>query len=318
MTKYLIRRLIFSIPVLIGITVITFVAYNLAPGDPIDAMIDPAEPIDAAALEVRREALGLNQPITVRYFIWLGKAIQGDLGFSYRSGEPVIERVGQRLPATLQLTVTALLIALGIGIPLGVFSALHKNSWFDHILTLFAFTGISIPSFFFALGAIYIFSLKLSLFPSHGMGDPDISPQWVERLQHLILPATVLGLERVAGFLRYTRSSMLEVLAQDYMKTARAKGLKETRVIYMHGFRNALISIITVIGLSLPALVGGSVIIESIFAWPGMGQMAITAINQRDYPILMGVALISSFVVLASNLITDIAYVIIDPRISYR
>lgn len=318
MGKYILRRLVISVPVLLGITLITFFAYNLAPGDPIDAMIDPTVMMDPADLSRMREALGLDQPIIVRYGIWLREAVQGNLGYSYRSGEPVLERIGRRLPATLQLTVTSLVIAIGLGIPLGIISALKQYSRLDYALTFFAFGGISIPNFFLALGAIYILALKLKMFPSHGMGDPDADFLMVSRLHHLILPAMVLGLDRVAGFLRYTRSSMLEVLGQDYMTTAKAKGLAGHIIVIRHGMRNALISIITIIGLSLPTLFGGSVIVETIFAWPGMGQMAITAVTQRDYPVLMGVALVSSVIVLASNLLADIAYALVDPRIRYN
>ncbi len=317
MGAYILRRLLINVPVLIGITLITFIAYNLAPGDPIDAMVDPSVVMDPVVLEAKRKALGLDKPMLVRYGIWLSQAAQGNLGFSYRSGEPVIERVGRRLPATLQLTLTALLIAIGLGIPLGIVSAIYQYSRLDYGLTFFAFTGISTPNFWLALGAIYIFALKFKILPSHGLGDPDADFLVLERLHHLILPALVLGLERTAGFLRYTRSSMLEVLGQDYMTTAKAKGLKDRAILLRHGFRNALITIITLVGLSLPALVGGSIIVEHIFAWPGMGQMAIAAINQRDYPILMGVALIASLVVLFSNLLADIAYAIVDPRIRY-
>lgn len=317
MAKYILRRLLINIPVLLGITFITFIAYNLAPGDPIDAMVDPNVAMEPGELEAKRKALGLDQPMLVRYGIWLTQAVQGNLGYSYRSGEPVIERVAQRLPATLQLTVTALLIAIAIGIPLGVLSALYQYSRLDYVLTFTAFTGISTPNFWLALGAIYIFALQFKLLPSHGLGDPDAPNFVLERLHHLILPAIVLGLDRIAGFLRYTRSSMLEVLSQDYMVTAKAKGLRPAAVVIRHGFRNALITVITVIGLSLPSLVGGSVIVEHIFAWPGMGQMAIAAINQRDYPILMGVALIASLMVLMSNLLADIAYAVVDPRIRY-
>jgi peptide/nickel transport system permease protein len=272
MTAYILRRLLISIPVLLGITLLTFTAYNLAPGDPIDAMIDPSVAMDPADLENLRQQLGLDQPMFVRYGIWLTQAVQGNLGFSYRTGEAVSQRIADRLPNTLQLTLTALAIAVGLGIPLGTISALRQYSRVDYFLTLFAFTGISIPSFFFALGAIYILSLKLKFFPSSTMGDPDADYYFIERLHHLILPALVLGLDRVASFLRYTRSSMLEVLSQDYMTTAKAKGL---------------------------------------------GQMAITAVTQRDYPVLMGVALVTSLAVLVSNLLADIAYAWADPRIRY-
>lgn len=317
MTAYILRRIVISIPVLIGITLLTFFAYNLAPGDPIDAMIDPTISQDPADLQALREKLGLDQPIMVRYGIWLGQAVRGNLGYSYRTGEAVSRRIADRLPNTLQLAGIALLFAIGLGIPLGILSALRQYSFLDYGLTFFAFSGISIPNFFLALGAIYILALKLKLFPSHGMGDPDAGFFVAERLHHLILPALVLGLDRVAGFLRYTRSSMLEVLGQDYMTTAKAKGLAPRARVARHAFRNALISVITIIGLSLPHLFGGSVIVETIFAWPGMGQMAITAVSQRDYPVLMGVALVTSVVVLLSNLIADIAYAVADPRIRY-
>ena len=317
MATYILRRLLISIPVLLGITLLTFTAYNLAPGDPIDAMVDPSISMDPVDLENLRARLGLDQPMIVRYGIWLTQAVQGNLGFSYRTGEAVSQRIADRLPNTLQLTLAALTIAIGLGIPLGILSALRQYSRIDYFLTFFAFTGISIPSFFFALGAIYILSLKVKIFPSSTMGDPDADIYFLERLHHLILPAFVLGLDRVASFLRYTRSSMLEVLSQDYMTTAKAKGLGDTARMWRHGFRNALISVITIVGLSLPALFGGSVIVETIFAWPGMGQMAITAVTQRDYPVLMGVALVTSIAVLISNLLADIAYAWADPRIRY-
>jgi len=317
MMTYISRRILVSVPVLLGITVITFLAFELAPGDPIDAMIDPSVVLSPAELQARREALGLNKPVWVRYGIWLSHAVRGDLGYSFRSGEPVLHRIASRLPQTLQLTTTALVIALGLGIPLGMYSAVKQYSKIDYALTFAAFTGVSIPAFFFALGAIYIFSLKLGWLPSHGLGDPAAPNPWLERLRHLILPALVLGAERVAGFLRYTRSSMLEVIHQDYIQTARSKGLAEHVVILRHAFRNALISVITVVGLSIPSLFGCSVIIESVFNWPGMGQLAITAVTQRDYPVVMGVVLISGIVVLVTNLVTDIAYALVDPRIRY-
>jgi peptide/nickel transport system permease protein len=317
MTNYILRRILISIPVLLGITLLTFAAYNLAPGDPIDAMIDPSVAMDPVDLQNLRQSLGLDQPVFVRYGLWLSQALQGNLGFSYRTGEAVTQRITDRLPNTLQLTLTALLIAIGLGIPLGIVSALRQYSRLDYFLTFFAFSGISIPSFFLALGAIYILALKLKLFPSNGMGDPDADAYVIERVHHLLLPALVLGLDRVASFLRYTRSSMLEVLSQDYMTTAKAKGLAQIVRVWRHGFRNALISVITIVGLSLPALFGGSVIVETIFAWPGMGQMAITAVTQRDYPVLMGVALVTSIAVLISNLLADIAYAWADPRIRY-
>lgn len=317
MIKYIIRRIVISLPVLIGITIITFGAYNLAPGDPISAMIDPSLPMSGEMMEKLRREYGLDQPLPVRYVIWLREAAKGNLGYSFASRRPVSQIIGERLPATLQLTLFSLLIAIALGIPLGVYSALHQYSKLDYILTLSAFFAVSVPAFFFALGAIWIFSLRLDLFPVQGLNTPGAQNLVLDRIHHLILPATVLGVERIAGFLRYTRSAVLEVLGQDYMTTARAKGLPNQVVFWRHGFRNALITLITIIALSLPGLFGGAFIIEWIFSWPGMGQLAIASINARDYPTLMGTALIGSILVLVSNLLADILYAAADPRIRY-
>ena len=227
MTKYIIRRILISIPVLIGITLITFMAYNLAPGDPISAMIDPSLPMSGEMMQKLRQEYGLDQPLPVRYLIWLREAVKGNLGYSFASRRPVWQVILERVPATIQLTLAALLIALALGIPLGVYSALHQYSKLDYVLTFLAFFAVSVPAFFFALGAIYIFSLRLDLFPTHGMSTPGAEYPFWDRIYHLILPATVLGIERIAGFLRYTRSSVLEVLGQDYMTTAHAKGSAE-------------------------------------------------------------------------------------------
>lgn len=317
MIKYILRRLLISVPVLIGITIITFSAYTLAPGDPVSAMIDPSLPMSAEMMQQLKQEYGLNQPLPVRYLIWLREAARGNLGFSFASQRPVAKVIGERVPATIQLTLASLLIAIALGIPLGVYSALHQYSKLDYLLTLFAFFAVSVPAFFFALGAIWIFSLRLDLFPTQGLNTPNASHLILDRIHHLILPASVLGLERVAGFLRYTRSAVLEVLGQDYMTTARAKGLPNQVVFWRHGFRNALITLITIVALSVPGLFGGAFIIEWIFAWPGMGQLAIASINARDYPTLMGAALIGSILVLVSNLLADILYAVADPRIRY-
>ena len=264
-----------------------------------------------------KEDMGLNKPVAVRYVIWLKEAMRGNLGFSYNSSTPVIKRIKDRLPATLALTISSFILAIGIGVPLGVYSALRQYSKLDYFLTLFAFVAVSIPAFFFALGMIYIFSVRLDLFPVQGLRNPDAANKALDLLRHLMLPALVLGLERIAGFLRYTRSAVLEILGQDYMTTARSKGLKESVVLWQHGFRNALISMITIFSLSIPALFGGAFVIEWIFAWPGMGLLAVQSVNLRDYPTLMGVALIGSILVLVSNLLADILYAVADPRIRY-
>lgn len=317
MIKYIIRRLLISIPILFGITIIVFLIYNLAPGDPTTAYIDPASPLPPESIQRIREDMGLDRPIAVRYVIWLRELAKGNLGFSFASRRPVAQIISERVPATLQLTIASLLIAMAVGIPLGVYSALHQYSKLDYILTLSAFFMVSVPAFFFALGAIWIFSLRLDLFPVQGTQSVGATNLFLDRIHHLILPATVLGLERIAGYLRYTRSSVLEVLGQDYMTTARAKGLTERVVLWGHGFRNALITLITIITLGIPGLFGGAFIIEWIFAWPGIGQLGVNSINARDYPVLMGTALIGSTLVLISNLLADILYAAADPRIRY-
>jgi len=317
MTKHILRRILISIPVLLGITLVTFAAYSLAPGDPVSAMIDPSLPMSAELMQKLSQEYGLNQPAPVRYAIWLREAIKGNFGYSFASRRPVAQVIASRLPATLELTGTSLLLAIALGVPLGVYSALHQYSKADYALTLFAFFAVSVPAFFFALGAIFIFSLRLNLFPTQGLSDPLSKDFLLDHLHHLILPALVLGLERIAGFMRYTRSAVLEVLGQDYITTARAKGLRERLVFWRHAFRNALITLITVISLSLPGLFGGAFIIEWMFAWPGMGQLGMSSVNARDYPTLMGIALIGSLLVLASNLLADILYAAVDPRIRY-
>jgi peptide/nickel transport system permease protein len=317
MLKYIIRRLLISIPILLGITILTFLIYTLSPGDPISAYMDPSNPLPAEGIATLRSQLGLDKPLPVRYVLWLREVAKGNLGFSYANRRLVTKVIGERLPATLQLTITSLLIALAVGIPLGVYSALHQYSKLDYFLTLAAFFMVSVPAFFFALSAIYLFSLKLDLFPVQGLNTPGATNLLLDRLRHLALPATVLGLERIAGYLRYTRSSVLEVLSQDYMTTARAKGLTERTVLWGHGFRNALITLITIITLGLPGLFGGAFIIEWIFSWPGIGQLGIASISARDYPVLMGTTLIGSILVLLSNLLADVLYAVADPRIRY-
>lgn len=318
MTQYIIRRILMAIPILIGITIINFALINLAPGDPLDAMIDPSAGASSSAQEKMREKMGLNKPLVVRYGIWLRELLTGNLGYSYVKNVPVTERIMDRLPATLLLTITALIISIVVGIPLGMLSAMKQYSTVDYSFTFLAFAGISVPNFFLALGAIYIFSLKLNWLPPFGMVSlrSDL-PEWLDILRHLILPATILALATTGSLIRYARTSLLEVKGMDYITTARSKGLRERKVLFTHAFRNALIPLITVIGLRLPALFGGSVIIETVFSWPGIGQLAIESITDRDYPQIMGLLLITAVLVLVANLITDIIYAYADPRIRY-
>jgi peptide/nickel transport system permease protein len=315
LTAYLIRRILLVIPMLAGITIIAFTFINLAPGDPVSAMIDPAAGagFDAQAM---RHRLGLDQPLPIRYLNWVTEVLHGNLGYSYGTGQPVIRRIGERIPATLELTAIALVISTVVGCTLGILSALRRYSVWDYVLTILSVIWISVPAFFFGLIGLYILSLKLQWLPTFGMVTPD-STDPADSLKHLILPVAVLSLEALAANMRYTRSAMLEVLRQDYMTTARAKGLAARAVYVAHGFRNALLPVITVVSLRIPVLLGGAVVIESVFQWPGMGTLAILSIQQRDYPVLMGLTLMISTLVLLSNLLADVLYAYADPRIRY-
>ena len=319
MGRYLLRRLIISIPVLIGITIATYTIVNLAPGDPVSALLNPEQvaALGPGWVEQQKEALGLNKPIPVRYGLWMKELARGNLGFSLVDRQPVAHKLAERIWPTLRLMLLALTIALLVAIPAGVISALKQYSLLDYVVTAFGFLAISIPSFFLALAAIYVFAVKLGWLPAAGMYTVGQPPTLGDALRHLVLPATVLGLAQAAPLIRYTRSGMLEVIRQDYVTVARAKGLGERLVIFRHALRNALIPLVTVIALQLPALLGGTVIIEAVFAWPGMGTLAITAIRGRDYPVIMAINLISALMVLTSNLLADLVYAVIDPRIRY-
>ena len=319
MGKYLLRRLAIGVPVLLGITLIVYVIISLAPGDPVDAMINPemAASMGPGYIELKREELGLNQPIMVRYAIWLKEVAQGNLGYSFMDRQSIAGKIGERLGPTLRLMLTAQLIAIAIAVPVGVLSAIKQYSLVDYGATVLGFAAISVPSFFLSLAGIYLFALKLPILPAAGMVTVGEEPSILDAVWHLILPATVLGLAEAASLIRYTRSSMLEVIQQDYVRAARAKGLRERTVIYQHALRNALIPLVTVVALGLPRLLGGTVIVEAIFAWPGMGTLAITAVRARDYPVLMAINLISAVTILLSSLLADLIYAVIDPRIKY-
>jgi len=319
MQQYVARRILQVVPLLIGITLVTFFIMQLAPGNPMRLMIDPT--IDPEEIAAAEEKLGLNDPIIVQYFRWVTELAQGNMGYAVRNGRPVAEIIFERLPATLLLTSTAFAIGFGLAIPLGVFSALRRYSTADYFLTVFSFLGLSIPSFFFGLGLIYIFALKLRLLPTSGVETIGAGLQglalWKDRALHVIMPAMALGLQQVAVVMRYTRSGMLETLGKDYIRTARAKGLSERVVVYRHALRNAVIPVITIFGMSLPFLFGGAFIVEQVFAWPGMGRLGIEAIFAREYPIIMGINLFTSSLVLLGNLLADLMYAWVDPRIRY-
>jgi peptide/nickel transport system permease protein len=315
LTKYIIRRVLQAIPLLFIISIISFLLMSLAPGDPT-AMYENPEAGKEQDLSAIREQLGVDDPIYVQYYKWLKLLVlEGNMGYSFQDGQPVLEKIIQRVPATLLLMATAITISLLIAIPIGVFSAVKKYSIFDYFFTFTSFLGIAVPSFFIALMAILVFSLKLSWFPVSGLRENyDAFDLW-DRIHHLALPSLTLAFGLIASKSRYMRSSMLEVIKQDYVRTARAKGLSEGKVIFKHALRNALIPIITILALQLPALFGGSLFIEQLFAWPGMGRLTVNAIFIRDYQVIMGTTMIAGVMVVFSNLIADICYAIVDPRI---
>ncbi len=316
MTTHILRRLIFAIPLLLGITVISFTIIHMAPGDPVLRFVSPDT--SGADLERMRENLGLNQPLPVQYVKWLGKLVQGDFGNSLVDGQPVLEKIMERLPATLELSIVALTLALVIAIPVGVIAATKQYSVFDYVSTFFAFIGISIPDFWFGLLMMMLFSIKLGWLPAIGRGPTTGEVTLLLRIKHLIMPSFVLALSSTAGFTRYVRSSMLEVVRQDYIRTARSKGLSEKIIIYKHALRNALIPVVTLLGLSLPVLVSGSAIVENLFAWPGMGRLFVQSAFTRDYTVIMGTLLMSSTLVVLGNLLSDVLYALVDPRIKYN
>ena len=319
MTKYIIQRIIVSIPIFFGITMIVFALYALAPGDPLAMLLGERAMLEMTAeeLEAARDSLGLNDPWLGRYLTWLSRAIQGDLGYPLTGGYTVMELLQQRIGPTLLLMATAFAVSLLAGVPMGIVMALKQYSWIDYLVTVLAFAQLSIPSFFLALGAMYVFSLKLDIFPTSGLqtiGEP--FSLW-DRVHHLIMPSFILAAYFAGVWARYTRSSMLETMHLEFVTTARAKGLRERVVVIRHALRNALLPMITVASLSLGQLLGGSIIIETIFQWPGLGMLGWQATLNREYPILMGIILVASTMVLASNLLADILYAVADPRIRY-
>lgn len=320
MTQYIIRRTLISIPLLFFLSIASFIIINSTPGDPITAMIDPMDLLHMPPgdIERRREELGLNKPMVVRYFLWAKEVVQGNLGYSLQTRQPVFDMYKNRLPATMALMFAALGLGIASGILAGIISALRQYSRLDYSLTISAFFMVSIPEFFFALSGLLIFAVVLGWLPTAGMWTPggDIGFNW-DLIHHSILPILALSLRDIAGYMRYTRASVLDALSSDFVTTARAKGLPERIVLFRHVVRNALIPIVTILGLSLPALVGGALIIETIFSWPGVGLLGYTALLQRDYPVQLGLLLIGATLVLIANLITDLAYAWVDPRIRH-
>lgn len=315
MWRFAARRLLIAIPVLFVISVIDFAFISLAPGDPLQAILPRNDTDNVVALDQMREAAGLNDSIPVRYVRWIGQMAQGNFGESFRTGKPTLEAIGDALPNTLRLTLTATLIALIIGIPLGVVSALKERTVIDEALTFVAFVVTSIPSFFLALVGVFVFAVRFQWFPATGANAYDKKGEFVDSIYHLILPAMVLGILQAPGYIRYLRGSVLEALREDYVTTARAKGLRERTVITRHVLRNALMPVLTLLGLHIPGLVGSSVLIEQVFAWPGLGTLSIQSALFRDYPVFMAVALIYGGAVVFSSTLTDITYGLLNPRV---
>jgi peptide/nickel transport system permease protein len=317
MLKYAIRRMLLSIPVLFAITMIIFTLIELAPGDIVDYFRTPETQMTDEAAAQLRTRFGLDQPLPVRYVLWLGNVLQGDLGYRFVDGRPVADVIGQRLGATVLLVGAALFIGIVIGVPLGVFTSLRQYSFWDFLLTGVSFLGISMPAFIAGIFGLYLFSIQLKIFPTGGMRPVDRVPTIIDTLYYLALPAFILGLQYIAQYMRYTRFSMLEVIRSDYVTTARAKGLGERVVTWRHVVRNAILPVVTVIGFSVPGLVVGAVFTETIFSWPGMGTLYLDAVRGRDVPLLMGMNLVIATAVLLVNIITDLAYAYVDPRIRY-
>jgi peptide/nickel transport system permease protein len=298
--------------VLLLVSAITFLLVNLAPGGPSSVMRMDVTPEQRAALTKR---LGLDQPLPVRYFAWLSGALHGDLGTSLSSNEPVSFRIGQRLPNTLLLSAVALVTSIFVGIPLGVLGALRRNTLPDFLTAIVSVMGVSIPAFWLGIMLILALSVNLNWLPSSGISSTGSEADPLDRLQHLIMPALVLSTTVLPYVVRFTRSALLEVLHQDYVRTATAKGLSRLRVVYGHALRNALVPVVSIVGTLVPRLVGGAVVTEAVFGWPGMGRLAIEAANGRDYPLIVAITVVVAAVVVLSSLLVDLAYTWLDPRI---
>lgn len=321
MLQYIFKRLIFMVPLLIGITIICFTVMHLAPGSPTDIQTQMNPRVSAEAKERLRTMYELDKPLHQQYWSWVKKLAVLDLGKSFSSDHrPVTDKILERLPITILLNILSMLLILLIAIPIGILSAVHQDSPFDKITSVFVFVGFAIPTFWLALLLMIFFGVNLSWLPISGIRSlnyeylPAGAAFW-DLIKHLILPVLLSAFGGLAGLSRYMRSNMLEVIRQDYIMTARAKGLSERVVIYKHALRNALLPVITILGLSIPGLIGGSVIFETIFAIPGMGQLFYMSVMARDYPVVMGILFIGAALTLLGNLIADVSYAVADPRI---
>ncbi|MGB4658854.1 MAG: ABC transporter permease [Mobilitalea sp.] len=315
MFRYIMKRILIALPVLFGITIIDYAIMSLA-GSPLEMMQGPR--ISEAAIEVKAAALGLDQPIYIQYLAWLNQLLHGNLGYSIKNYQPVSAIIGSHIGSTLLLMGTSLVVGLAIAVPAGIYSAVHRYTKRDYTLVSLSFLGTSIPGFFLSLILIYVFTVRLGWLPSSGMTTIGGNGGFTDLVKHMVMPVMVLAISIAGSNIRYVRSAVLEILQQDYLRTAKAKGIGHFLTINKHALRNAMIPIVTVVGMQIPTLFGGAVIIEQVFSWPGLGLIAMNAIISRDYPVIMGVCLLTAVVVLAANLITDIVYAIVDPTIQFQ
>jgi peptide/nickel transport system permease protein len=317
MTRFILRRLVQAVLTVLGVTVLTFALIKLAPGDPVSLMVAGSADVSASDVAALRQAYGLDDPLPEQYLRWLGRVVQGDFGQSLLYRRPVLQMIGATLPNTLQLSGLALLVALLVGVPLGALAALRRGTRGDQVIRVFSVVGHAVPPFWLGLLFILVLSVKFRLFPVGGMLTLGAN-EWDlgDRAAHLVGPVLTLSLAGIANYTRYLRTEALDVLGQEYVRTARAKGLHEPAVVLTHVVRNALVPVVTALGGVLATLVSGALVVEQVFAWPGMGRLTYEAARAKDYPIIMGVVVLASAVLLLGYLVRDIAYGIVDPRVS--
>jgi len=321
MYRFLARRLAQSLVVFAGLSVLLFTLLVLTPGDPVELLASSLPDVQSEDIARLRKYYGLDDPVYIRYFKWARTVVKGDLGYSRTYGQPVSHLIRQRLGNTLQLLTGAFLIAFSVGVGIGVYSALHQYSFLDYVATLFSFAGLAMPVFWQGILFILLFAVWLPWFPAGGMITPGVAsgaPMVLDRLHHLVLPTVVLATVGMASWVRYSRSSMLEVIRQDYVRTARAKGLADHIVTRKHAVRNALIPIITLVALAIPGILDGAVVTETVFSWPGMGLLLFQAVLGHDHAVAMAVLLFLAVATILANLMADVTYALVDPRIRYE
>lgn len=323
MLSYIAKRILVMVPLIFGITLITFAVIHLAPGGPVEVQTEMSLKASAQARENLKKLYGLDKPLHIQYIDWLKRFVKLDFGKSFVDGRKVIDKIIERIPITLTINILSLILIFILAIPIGVISATKQYSLFDKLSTIFVFIGFSTPTFWLALLLMILFGVNMGILPISGIQSIDVSDMGhLERLwdwiKHLILPVGVSAFGGIAGLSRYSRSSMLEVIRQDYIRTAMAKGLTESKIVLKHALRNALMPIVTILGLSVPGLIGGGVIFETIFAIPGMGQLFYSSTMSRDYPTIMGILVIGAVLTLFGNLVADISYALVDPRVRVK